>query len=46
MIKWIFIAIMLLIGLMDFALAVACSRAENRETYEAYERWKESRKDE
>ena len=41
MIKWIFIGIMVLIALLDYALVVACSRLEDKETYEAYERWKE-----
>lgn len=41
MIKWIFITLIVLIALLDYALVVACSRLEDRETYEAYERWKE-----
>ena len=44
MIKGIVITIIVLIGLMDYALVVACSRLEDRESYEAYERWKEERK--
>ena len=43
MIKWIFIGIMGLIALLDYALVVACSRLEDKETYEAYERWKEKK---
>jgi len=46
MIKWIVITLILLIGLLDYALVVACSRLEDKETYEAYERWKEERKNE
>lgn len=45
MIKWIFIGIMILIALLDYALIVACSRLEDRETYK-YEQWKERQKDE
>lgn len=45
MIKGILLTIIVLIGLMDYALVVACSRLEDKESYEAYERWKESRKD-
>lgn len=41
MIKGIVITIIVLIGLIDYALVVACSRLEDRESYEAYERWKE-----
>lgn len=41
MIKWIIIGILVLIALFDYALLVACSRLEDREQYEAYERWKE-----
>ena len=41
--KVIFIAIIVLIALLDFALVVACSRFERREEYEAYERWKKRR---
>lgn len=33
MIKTIFIAIMILIGLMDFGFAVMCSHMEDREQY-------------
>ena len=45
MIKWIFITLIVLIALLDYALVVACSRLEDRETYEAYERWKKRRTD-
>ena len=41
--KVIFIAIIVLIALLDYALLVACSRLEDREEYEAYERWKKRR---
>lgn len=41
MIKGIVITILVMIGLMDYALVVACSRLEDKESYEAYERWKE-----
>lgn len=41
MIKGIVITILVLIGLMDYALVVACSRLEDKESYDAYERWKE-----
>ena len=34
MIKWIFIGLMVLIALFDYVLLVACSRLEDRETYE------------
>lgn len=44
MIKGIVITIIVMIGLIDYALVVACSRLEDKESYEAYERWKESRK--
>lgn len=40
MIKWIFIGLMVLIALFDYSLLVACSRLEDRETYEAYEKRK------
>jgi len=43
MIKWIFIGIMILIALLDYALIVACSRLEDREQYE---QWKRRQKDE
>ena len=43
MIKWIFITLMVLIALLDYALIVACSKLERREEYEAYQRWKERR---
>ena len=39
------IIIAILIALLDYALLVASSRAEDRETYEAYERWKNGRSD-
>lgn len=41
----IVITILILIALLDYALLVASSRAEDRETYEAYERWKNGRSD-
>ena len=41
--KVIFIGIIVLIALLDYALLVACSRLEDREEYEAYERWKKRR---
>ena len=46
MIKGIVITIIVLIGLIDYALVVACSRLEDKESYEAYERWKERQKHE
>lgn len=46
MIKGILLTIIVLIGLMDYALVVACSRLEDKESYEAYERWKEEHKNE
>lgn len=46
MIKGIVLTIIVLIGLMDYALVVACSRLEDKESYEAYERWKEERRNE
>ena len=46
MIKGIVITIIVLIGLMDYALVVACSRLEDKESYEAYERWKEEQRNE
>ena len=46
MIKGILLTIIVLIGLIDYALVVACSRLEDKESYEAYERWKESKKHE
>ena len=46
MIKWIFIGILILIALLDYALLVACSRLEDREQYEAYQRWKERQRNE
>ena len=41
MIKGIVITILVMIGLIDYALVVACSRLEDKESYEAYERWTE-----
>ena len=41
----IIIAILILIALLDYALLIASSRAEDREAYEAYERWKNGRAD-
>ena len=38
MIKGIVITILVMIGLIDYALVVACSRLEDKESYEAYER--------
>lgn len=46
MIKGIVITILVMIGLIDYALVVACSRLEDKETYEAYERWKKEQKNE
>lgn len=37
------IIIIALIGLFDIALVVACHHMEDRDTYEAYERWKNDR---
>ena len=42
--KWILLAILLGVALIDYALLVASSHTEDRETYEAYQRWKERRK--
>ena len=36
--KWIIIGIIVLIGLFDYALIVACSHLEDRDQYE-YEEW-------
>ena len=36
--KWIVITIIVLIGLLDFALLIACSYLEDREQYK-YEEW-------
>ena len=38
MIKYIVIAIIALIGLMDYALLIACSHLEDEEQYK-YEEW-------
>lgn len=49
MIKWMILAVIIGVALVDYALLIACSRMENREAYEAYERWKkehERKKDE
>lgn len=46
MIKGIVLALIVLIGLLDYALVVACSKLEDKETYEAYERWKKEQKNE
>ena len=42
--KWIIIGIIVLIGLFDYALIVACSHLEDRDQYE-YERWRKEHKD-
>ena len=42
--KMFFIGIIVLIALIDYALIVACSHLEDRDAYEAYERWKEKQK--
>lgn len=44
--KWFIIAVLVGIALIDYALLIASSHTEDRETYEAYERWKERRKNE
>ena len=36
--KWIIIGIIVLIGLMDYALLIACSHLEYEENYK-YEEW-------
>ena len=36
--KWIVIGIVVLIGLMDYALLIACSHLEDEENYK-YEEW-------
>lgn len=36
--KWIIIGIIVLIGLMDYALLIACSHLEDEEMYK-YEEW-------
>ena len=41
MIKWIFIGLIILIALLDYALLVASSQTGRREEREAYERRKE-----
>ncbi len=46
MIKWVVIGILVLIALLDYALIVACARLEDREQYEAYQRWKERQRNE
>ena len=46
MIKWIFIGIMILIALLDYALLVASSHMARREEHEAYERWEERQRHE
>jgi len=43
--KYIIIAIIVLIGLLDYALIVACSHLEDREMYE-YEEWLRRKDDE
>lgn len=45
MIKYIVIGIIVLIGLMDYALLIACSHLEDREMYE-YEEWLRRKEDE
>lgn len=42
--KWMIIAVLVGIALVAYALLVASSHTEDKETYEAYERWKERRK--
>ena len=42
--KYIIIAIIALIGLLDYALVVMCSHLEDRDQYE-YEQWRKEHKD-
>ena len=44
--KWFVIAVLVGIALVAYALLVASSHTEDRETYGAYQRWKERRKNE
>lgn len=44
--KWMIIAVLVGIALVVYALLVASSHTEDRETYEAYQRWKERRRNE
>ena len=44
--KWMIIAVLVGIALVAYALLVASSHTEDRETYEAYQRWKERRRHE
>ncbi len=44
MIKYMVIGLIIIIGLFDYALLVACSRLEDRESYQEYDRWKERQK--
>lgn len=47
MIKAIVLTILVVFGLFDILLIVGCLRLEKElDEYEAYERWKESRKNE
>ena len=39
------IIILVLIGLLDYALIVATGKPSDKEQYEAYMKWKERRKD-
>lgn len=43
--KWIIIGIIVLIGLMDYALLIACSHLEDEEQYK-YEEWLRRKDDE
>ena len=43
--KWIIIGIIVLIGLFDYALLIACSHLEDEEQYK-YEEWLRSKDDE
>ena len=45
MIKWILI-LMALLGALMFGLIVATATPSDRESYEAYERWKERKRNE
>ena len=45
MIKGIVLTIIVLMGIFDYALIVASSTAD-KDAHEAYERWKESKKNE
>jgi len=43
--KWIIIGIIVLIGVFDYALLIACSHLEDRDQYE-YEEWLRRKDDE